>query len=46
MSVLNKLSSIIGKKTDLEQSAVSLSILAGLVLIIFLIIAGDLREFF
>ncbi|MED6343819.1 MAG: MotA/TolQ/ExbB proton channel family protein [Pseudomonadota bacterium] len=46
MSVLNKLSSIIGKKTDLEQSAVSLSILAGLVLIIFLIIARDLREFF
>ena len=46
MSVLNKLSSIIGKETDLKQSAVSLSILAGLVLIIFLIIAGDLREFF
>ena len=46
MSVLNKLSSIIGKETDLKQSAVSLSILAGLVLIIFFIIAGDLREFF
>ena len=46
MSVLNKLSSIIGKKTDLEQSAVSLSILAGLVMIIFFIVAGDLREFF
>ena len=46
MSVLNKLSSIIGKETDLKQSALSLSILAGLVLIIFFIIAGDLREFF
>ena len=46
MSLLNKLSSIIGKETDLKQSAVSLSILAGLVLIIFFIIAGDLREFF
>ena len=46
MSILNKLSSIIGKETDLKQSAVSLSILAGLVLIIFFIIAGDLREFF
>ena len=46
MSILNKLSSIIGKKTDLKQSALSLSILAGLVLIIFFIIAGDLREFF
>ena len=46
MSVLNKLSSIIGKETDLKQSAVSLSILAGLVLVIFFIIAGDLREFF
>ncbi len=46
MSVLNKLSSIIEKETDLKHSAVSLSILAGLVLIIFFIIAGDLREFF
>ena len=46
MSILNKLSSIIGKETDLKQSAVSLSILAGLVLIIFFIIAGELREFF
>ena len=46
MSALNKLSSIIGKETDLKQSAVSLSILAGLVLVIFFIIAGDLREFF
>ena len=46
MSILNKLSSIIGKETDLKQSALSLSILAGLVLIIFFIIAGDLREFF
>ncbi len=46
MSILNKLSSIIEKETDLKQSTVSLSILAGLVLIIFFIIAGDLREFF
>ena len=46
MSILNKLSSIIGKETDLKQSALPLSILAGLVLIIFFIIAGDLREFF
>ena len=46
MSVLNKLSSIIGKETDLKQSALSLSILAGLVLIIFFVIAADLREFF
>ena len=46
MSILNKLSSIIEKETDLKQSAVSLSILAGLVLVIFFIIAGDLREFF
>ena len=46
MPVLNKLSSIIEKETDLKQSAVSLSILAGLVLVIFFIIAGDLREFF
>jgi biopolymer transport protein ExbB len=46
MSILNKLSSIIGKETELKQSALSLSILAGLVLIIFFMIAGDLREFF
>ena len=46
MSILNKLSSIIGKETDLKQSALSLSILTGLVLIIFFMIAGDLREFF
>ena len=46
MSVLNKLSSIIGKETDLKQSALSLSVLAGLVLIIFFVIAADLREFF
>ena len=46
MSILNKLSSIIEKETDLKQSALPLSILAGLVLIIFFIIAGDLREFF
>ena len=46
MSILNKLSSIIRKETDLKQSALSLSVLAGLVLIIFFMIAGDLREFF
>ena len=46
MSILNKLSSIIEKETDLKQSALSLSILTGLVLIIFFMIAGDLREFF
>ena len=46
MSILKKLSSIIGKETDLKQSALSLSVLAGLVLIIFFMIAGDLREFF
>ena len=46
MSILNKLSSIIGKETDLKQSALSLSVLAGLVLIIFFVIAADLREFF
>ena len=46
MSILNKLSSIIGKETDLKQSALSLFILAGLVLIIFFVIAADLREFF
>ena len=46
MSILNKLSSIIEKETDLKQSALPLSILAGLVLIIFFIISGDLREFF
>ena len=46
MSILNKLTSIIEKETDLKQSALSLSILAGLVLIIFFVIAADLREFF
>ena len=46
MSILNKLSSIIGKETELKQSSLSLSVLAGLVLIIFFLIAGDLREFF
>ena len=46
MSILNKISSIIGTETDLKQSALPLSILSGLVLIIFFIIAGELREFF
>ena len=46
MSILNKISSIIGTETDLKQSALPLSILSGLVLIIFFLIAGDLREFF
>ena len=46
MSILNKLSSIIGKETELKQSSLSLSVLAGLVLIIFFVIAADLREFF
>ena len=46
MSILNKFYSIIEKETDLKQSALPISILAGLVLIIFFIIARDLREFF
>ena len=46
MSILNKISSIIGTETDLKQSALPLSILSGLVLIIFFLIAGELREFF
>jgi len=46
MSILNKLYSIIGKQADLKQSALSLSILTGLVLIIFFMIVGELREFF
>lgn len=46
MSILNKFSSIIGKEADLKQSALTLSILSGLVLIIFFMIAGELREFF
>mgnify|MGYP003326037911 FL=1 len=46
MSILNKISSIIGTETDLKQSALPLSILSGLVLIIFFFIAGELREFF
>tara|TARA_B100000579_G_scaffold430180_1_gene443111 strand:+ start:587 stop:1207 length:621 start_codon:yes stop_codon:yes gene_type:complete len=46
MSILNKLSSIIEKETDLKQSALPLSILSGSVLIIFFMIAGELREFF
>lgn len=46
MSILNKISSIIGTETDLKQSALPLSILSGLVLVIFFLIAGELREFF
>ncbi len=46
MSILNKISSIIGTETDLKQSALPLSILSGVVLIIFFLIAGELREFF
>ena len=46
MSILNKISSIIGTETDLKQSALPLSILSGLVLIVFFLIAGELREFF
>ena len=46
MSILNKISSIIGTETDLKQAALPLSILSGLVLIIFFLIAGELREFF
>ena len=46
MSILNKISSIIGTETDLKQSALPLSILSGLVLILFFLMAGELREFF
>ena len=46
MSILNKLSSIIGKETDLNQSVLILSVLTGLVLAIFFLIIGQLREFF
>ena len=46
MSILYKISSIIGTETDLKQSALPLSILSGLVLILFFLIAGELREFF
>ena len=46
MSILNKISSIIGTETDLKQSALPLFILSGLVLILFFLIAGELREFF
>ena len=46
MSILNKISSIIGTETDLKQSALPLSILSGLVLILFFLFAGELREFF
>ena len=47
MSILNKISSIIGTETDLKQSALPLSILSGLVLIIFFSHRrGIEREFF
>lgn len=46
MSILNKPSSIIGKETDLNQSVLILSVLTGLVLAIFFLIIGQLREFF
>lgn len=46
MSILNKPSSIIGKETDLNQSVLILSVLTGLVLTIFFLIIGQLREFF
>ena len=46
MSILNKITSFIGKESDLKQSVLPLSILSGLVLIIFFLIAGELREFF
>ena len=46
MSILNKLSSIIGKETDLNQSVLILSVLTGLILTIFFLIIGQLREFF
>ena len=46
MSILNKITSFIGKESDLKQSVLPLSILSGLVLILFFLIAGELREFF
>tara|TARA_E500000331_G_C16954203_1_gene581894 strand:+ start:28 stop:648 length:621 start_codon:yes stop_codon:yes gene_type:complete len=46
MSILNKISLILGKETGLKQSVLPLSILSGIVLILFFLIAGDLREFF
>ena len=46
MSILNKISLILGKETGLKQSVLPLSILSGIVLILFFLIVGDLREFF
>ena len=46
MSILNKISLILGKETGLKQSGLPLSILSGIVLILFFLIVGDLREFF
>ena len=47
MSILNKISLILGKETSLnKQSVLPLSILSGIVLILFFLIVGDLREFF
>ena len=47
MSILNKISLILGTETGLsKQSVLPLSILSGIVLILFFLIAGDLREFF
>ena len=46
MSILNKISLILGKETGLKQSMLPLSILSGIVLILFFLIVGDLREFF
>jgi len=46
MSILNKISLILGKETGLTQSVLPLSILSGIVLILLFLIVGDLREFF
>ena len=46
MSILNKIFLILGKETGLKQSVLPLSILSGIVLILFFLIVGDLREFF
>jgi len=47
MSILNKISLILGTETGLsKQSVLPLSILSGIVLILFFLIVGDLREFF
>ena len=46
MSIINKISLILGKETGLKQSVLPLSILSGIVLILFFLIVGDLREFF